>query len=252
MKYEFTPGPFTRILKKAENDPLNEYFLIVEEINRGNAPAIFGEIFQLLDRKDRDGGWPEEEIGESEYGITNYEVAIEVYEDLDHPVRIPSNLSVIATMNTADQNVFTLDTAFQRRWDMRHIKNDILLAEHAKEKIEGTEITWGAFAKVINDMVAEKSSELLSSEDKRLGAFFVKKAELSAERFSEKVLKYLWDDAFRMDKDAVFNLELNSLEKMIMEYQDAAEDRLRKVLREEVYEKMVLENSLLEGVITEE
>ena len=113
LKYVFTPGPFTKLLKKAQNDPGKDYYLVIEELNRGNAPAIFGEIFQLLDRKDEEE-YPAEEVGESEYGISNYEVAKEVYGDEKHQVRIPSNMFILATMNTADQNVFTLDTAFQR------------------------------------------------------------------------------------------------------------------------------------------
>ena len=113
ITYDFTPGPFTRVLKKAINDPGKHYYLVIEEINRGNAPAIFGEIFQLLDR---------ESDGTSSYKITNYNIASEVFGNKETPVFIPSNLSILATMNTADQNVFTLDTAFQRRWDMKMIE----------------------------------------------------------------------------------------------------------------------------------
>ena len=123
VTYEFTPGPFTNILKEAYNNPSKSYVLIIEEINRGNAPAIFGDVFQLLDRtvktKVMDGvSYPR---GTSEYGITNENIAKAVYDDGKHKVRIPSNLSILGTMNTSDQNVFTLDTAFQRRWNMRLI-----------------------------------------------------------------------------------------------------------------------------------
>lgn len=126
VTYKFTPGPFTNILKDAFNNPTEEYVLVIEEINRGNAPAIFGEVFQLLDRKVEisdinDDGLP---IGTSEYGITNANMARIIYDDPTHKVRIPSNLSIIGTMNTSDQNVFTLDTAFQRRWNMRLIENN--------------------------------------------------------------------------------------------------------------------------------
>lgn len=158
LKYVFTPGPFTKMLKKAENDSDNYYYLVIEELNRGNAPAIFGEIFQLLDRKDKDE-FPAEEVGESEYGISNYEVAKEVYDDEKHPVRIPSNMYILATMNTADQNVFTLDTAFQRRWNMRQIENNFEKSYHSKDIIAGTKVSWGAFATVINDMVIDISDK---------------------------------------------------------------------------------------------
>ncbi len=238
LKYVFTPGPFTKMLKKAWDDPWNDYYLIVEEINRGNAPAIFGEIFQLLDRKTGDR-YPKEEIGESEYGISNYDIASIVYGHSDHEVRIPSNMYVLATMNTADQNVFTLDTAFQRRWKMQSIKNDIGKAKHAKAKIEGTEIGWGAFATVINDIVIDYSQDMASTEDKRLGAYFVKLNELTKNEFPEKVLKYLWDDAFKLNKEAVFNDKVRSLEEVIETYETTSEDRLKAVLRMEVYQKMI-------------
>jgi hypothetical protein len=238
LKYVFTAGPFTKMLKKAENDPGNYYYLVIEELNRGNAPAIFGEIFQLLDRKDGDE-FPIEEVGESEYGISNYEVAKEVYKDEEHPVRIPSNMYILATMNTADQNVFTLDTAFQRRWNMRQIENRFDKSEHSKDIIVGTKVNWGAFATVINDMVIDINVEMASSEDKRLGTYFAKKKELEENRFPEKVLKYLWDDAFKMDKTAIFNENCKSLEDVVITYETATTDKLAAVLRLSVYEKML-------------
>lgn len=238
LKYVFTPGPFTKMLKKAENDPDNYYYLVIEELNRGNAPAIFGEIFQLLDRKDEDE-FPAEEMGESEYGISNYEVAKEVYEDEKHPVRIPSNMYILATMNTADQNVFTLDTAFQRRWNMRQIENNFEKSSHSKDIIAGTKVNWGAFATVINDMVIDINVDMASSEDKRLGTYFAKKKELEVSRFPEKVLKYLWDDAFKMDKTAIFNENCKSLEDVVVTYETATTDKLAAVLRLSVYEKMI-------------
>ena len=238
LKYIFTPGPFTKMLKKAENDPENYYYLVIEELNRGNAPAIFGEIFQLLDRKDEDE-FPAEEVGESEYGISNYEVAKEVYKDEKHPIRIPSNMYILATMNTADQNVFTLDTAFQRRWNMRQIENNFEKSSHSKDIIAGTKVSWGAFATVINDMVIDINVDMASSEDKRLGTYFAKKKELEVSRFPEKVLKYLWDDAFKMDKIAIFNENCKSLEDVVVTYETATTDKLAAVLRLSVYEKML-------------
>lgn len=238
LKYIFAPGPFTKMLKKAENNPDNYYYLVIEELNRGNAPAIFGEIFQLLDRKDEDE-FPAEEVGESEYGISNYEVAKEVYENEKHPVRIPSNMYILATMNTSDQNVFTLDTAFQRRWNMRQIENNFEKSSHSKDIIAGTKVSWGAFATVINDMVIDINVDMASSEDKRLGTYFAKKKELEVSRFPEKVLKYLWDDAFKMDKTAIFNENCRSLEDVVVTYETATTDKLAAVLRLSVYEKMI-------------
>ena len=240
LKYEFTAGPFTTLLAKAWNNPGKEYYLVIEEINRGNAPAIFGEIFQLLDRKTEDSHrYDQSEYGESEYPITNSDIATAVFGDPEEKIRIPSNMWILATMNTADQNVFTLDTAFQRRWKLHHMKNDVMSAGHSKTKIEGSEIEWGTFASVINEMVTDYSLEMMSSEDKRLGAYFVKKNELSEEEFPEKVLKYLWDDAFKMKKDAVFDDKFKSLETVIEAYELSEPDKLKAVLRLEVYQKML-------------
>ena len=238
LKYVFTPGPFTKLLKKAFDDPGNMYYLIIEELNRGNAPAIFGEIFQLLDRKD-DDKYPKDVVGESEYSIVNYDVATVVFEDADIPVRLPSNLTILATMNTSDQNVFTLDTAFQRRWDMKHITNRVDLAKHAKAVIEGTKVDWGTFADVINEHVLIANEGRASSEDKRLGAYFATEKELQPERFSEKVLKYLWDDAFRMDREYIFADEMNSLDTVISTFEKSDGDKLAHVLRANIYAEML-------------
>ncbi|MCM1086660.1 MAG: AAA family ATPase [Muribaculaceae bacterium] len=238
LKYVFSPGPFTKMLKKAENDPDNYYYLVIEELNRGNAPAIFGETFQLLDRKDEDE-FPKEEIGESEYSISNYEVAKEVYGKEDHSVRIPSNMYILATMNTADQNVFAMDTAFQRRWNMKRIENKFDESEHSKDIIAGTKVNWGAFATVINDMIIEINIDMINTEDKRLGIYFAKKKELEVNIFPEKVLKYLWDDAFKMDRTAIFNENCKSLDDVIAAYKDSQSDKLEAVLKAGVYEKML-------------
>lgn len=261
VSYKFTPGPFTNILRDAYLNPADEYILIIEEINRGNAPAIFGEVFQLLDRKvemeENDDGYP---VGSSEYGISNPNIAKIVYGDSTHKVRIPSNLSIIGTMNTSDQNVFTLDTAFQRRWDMRLIENDFSYVDPklADAEILDTTVSWREFCTAVNEIVVGNSARMTSSEDKRLGAYFVHLRDLkfnpnmgdlkegrydqlrkkeseesltSSEtvelttirdalkqnrKFPEKVIKYLWDDAFKFNREVIFEItEYQSLEQVI-------------------------------------
>lgn len=262
VSYKFTPGPFTNILREAYNNPGKEYILIIEEINRGNAPAIFGEVFQLLDRKVEirdidDDGYP---IGTSEYGITNMNIAEEMYgkDRKTEKVRIPSNLSIIGTMNTSDQNVFTLDTAFQRRWDMRLIENDFSNVDPtlADAEILDTMVTWRNFCVEINKIVVGNSARMTSAEDKRLGAYFVHLRDLKFNdamgdlkvydalrkkesngtltddektqiaiirdairqnrKFPEKVIKYLWDDAFKFNREVIFEVtEYQSLEQVI-------------------------------------
>ncbi|MDE6748101.1 MAG: AAA family ATPase [Lachnospiraceae bacterium] len=234
LRYVFEPGPFTKMLKKAHDDPDNRYFLVIEEINRGNAPAIFGDIFQLLDRNDD---------GSGKYHISNYDMAKVVYgeEHEDEIIKMPANLTLLATMNTSDQNVFTLDTAFQRRWEMHLIKNDVYKADHADKKIGGSEISWGRFADITNMEIIRFGEETGSSEDKRLGAYFARLNELSRDKFPEKVLKYLWDDAFKMDRYTYFNegiLSVDGIIDVFMESQSEV-DVLKRVLKLGVYQKML-------------
>ncbi len=223
VQYEFMPGPFTKLLKRAYEDPDNMYYLVIEEINRGNAPAIFGEVFQLLDRStEEEGDYPP---GTSEYAITNANIAGAVYGEEGHEVRIPSNVTIIGTMNTSDQNVFALDTAFQRRFAMRLIPNSFENHPFAEECILDTTVSWKMFGKAINEEILRKN-QVTSSEDKRLGAYFIEGADLvwhmeedtepgfspawilarhKNVRFGEKVLKYLWDDVFHYDRQEIFD-----------------------------------------------
>lgn len=281
VSYKFTPGPFTSILREAYNHPGTEYILIIEEINRGNAPAIFGEVFQLLDRKVEirdvdDDGYP---IGTSEYGITNTNIAEEMYgkDRKNDKIRIPSNLSIIGTMNTSDQNVFTLDTAFQRRWDMRLIENDFANVDPilADAEILDTTVTWRNFCVEINKIVVGNSARMTSAEDKRLGAYFVhlrdlkfnpdmgdlkeydslrkkeSKGLLTADektlianireamrqnrKFPEKVIKYLWDDAFKFNREVIFETtEYQSLEQVIRAFMYAKGIERFKVFKDNV------------------
>ncbi len=244
IRYEFTAGPFTRILSDAYNHPTKKYCLIVEEINRGNAPAIFGDIFQLLDR---------DENGSGAYEITNADVAAKVYihGQAIKKIKLPSNLFIFATMNTSDQNVFTLDTAFQRRWNMRMVENDVFKSKIAKKLILDTKIEWAKFADTINSLIITKNVGMTSSEDKRLGAYFVTEMDLHFfttddgitqeeaddrnHNFPEKVLKYLWDDAFKFTRDEVFKSEYDSLEKLIKAFETAQGNKRFNVFADDIF-----------------
>lgn len=248
VTYDFTPGPFTRILKKAYRDPEHKYSLVIEEINRGNAAAIFGDIFQLLDRKID---------GESEYRITNKDIARVVYGDkyVDKKIYIPSNMSIICTMNTSDQNVFTLDTAFQRRWIMRLVSNSF---EGDTSGIGNVEIldaglTWEQFCEAINSEILDKSQSLSSSEDKRLGTHFVRaedlkydpnenssdlkikiKAQHQNRLFAEKVIKYLWDDVYKYDRTSLFDSDYKSLEQVINDFIKSTHIERFKIFKQDI------------------
>lgn len=283
VSYEFKPGPFTKIMSEAYQNPQTEYILVIEEINRGNAPAIFGEVFQLLDRKVTvtdlgNDGYP---VGTSEYPVSNQDIAREMYgeEGKGNQVRIPSNLSIIGTMNTSDQNVFTLDTAFQRRWEMHLVENDFDNASpvFADAEILDTKVTWRNFCTEINRIIVSGAVGMTASEDKRLGVYFVHPKDLvfdekmgnlkSGEydnlrrkerentldaadkkrlseireamkqnrKFPEKVMKYLWDDAFKFNREAVFETtDYPSLEQMIHAFLYAQGTARFGVLKENV------------------
>ena len=153
---------------------------------------------------------------------SNENIAKIVYgkNNTDKPIKIPSNLWIIATMNTSDQNVFTLDTAFQRRFTMRLIENSFKNAakEFKELPILDTTITWENFCTTINSVITESGDNTSSMEDKRLGVYFLTENELkNKELFAYKVLKYLWDDVFKFDKGA-FNSNFKTLEAIIVHF----------------------------------
>ncbi|GAA9301314.1 hypothetical protein HpHA238_02740 [Helicobacter pylori] len=220
VSYKFNPGPFTNILKKAYHNPQTKHVLVIDEINRGNAPTIFGEIFQLLDRLKHDkNGFKK---GSSEYAINNMDIANIVHNDKNASIRIPSNLWIIATMNTSDQNVFTLDTAFQRRFSMQLIENSFenVDDDFKNMKILDTDITWQKFCTTINEKIAQNNEGLSSMEDKRFGVYFVNIDDLkSKENFAHKVIKYLWDDVFKFDRNIIFDTtKFNTLEAIVKNF----------------------------------
>lgn len=204
ITYQFRPGPFTRALIEALTHSDKHVYLIIEEINRAPAAAVFGELFQLLDRKD----------GASKYGIDaadpdmlayiNAALEAEGIPSVDK-LTIPSNLSLLATMNSSDQAVMPLDTAFKRRWSFRYIKIDFNNEDVSDQTFRlltsqgPVNISWRDFAdKVINDHL----KELNVPEDRLLGPFFLSETELSDECSAQdalcgKLFVYLWDDVLR-------------------------------------------------------
>ena len=249
IRYEFTPGPFTQIIKRAYLNPNEHFYLVIEEINRGNAAAIFGDTFQLLDRlkageTDSLGNDPANASvntfteGWSQYFVQNDDVnayirgnenSIQIGNILfnsNTAIRLPPNLSILATMNTSDQNVFTLDNAFQRRFDMEVVRNEFDLNQSAvnvqyEAEIDDTGIKWGQFWGWINAKITATLKGLSSTEDKRLGVWFVSNIDGKIEEkiFAEKVLKYLWDDVFKFKRPQVFAEGIDTLEKLINSFE---------------------------------
>ena len=172
-----------------------------------------------------------------------------MYKDKLCPITLPPNLTIVATMNTSDQNVFTMDTAFQRRWQMEHIPNKFdFKTAHVNKHLPKSEISWGAFAQIVNKKMHTANLGFGGTEDKSLGVYFATDNDLDdAERFAEKVLKYLWDDAFKLGRKELFNDCSQGLSAVIEAYEDAAkakiekqsaEDPLKKVLVPAVYDEM--------------
>ena len=245
VTYEFTPGPFTQIIKRAYLNPNEHFYLVIEEINRGNAAAIFGDTFQLLDRlkageTDSLGNDPANAAvntfteGWSQYFVQNDDVnayirgtenSIQIGKirfDSNTAIRLPPNLSILATMNTSDQNVFTLDNAFQRRFDMELVRNEFDLTKPAvktqyEAEIDDTGIKWGQFWGWINAKITATLKGLSSTEDKRLGVWFVSNVGgiIDDKVFAEKVLKFLWDDVFKFKRPQIFADGIDTLEKLI-------------------------------------
>ncbi|MDA8724087.1 AAA family ATPase [Alphaproteobacteria bacterium] len=218
VSYRFEAGPLVNALKDAYANPTTNVVLLIEEINRGNAPAIFGEMFQLLDR-DKDGS--------SKYSITVSESlqkclgepSGELYSD---PIRFPSNLFIIATMNAGDQGVFALDTAFKRRWHFRYMPIDFD-AHRGNEgftdfkiRLADKKYSWAVFAKTVNEVLV---LEVQVPEDRLLGPFFLSPTELDAEDLTEavaeKVLPYLWEDVLRYDdRTLLFDSNISSFAQL--------------------------------------
>jgi 5-methylcytosine-specific restriction endonuclease McrBC GTP-binding regulatory subunit McrB len=210
VRYEFIPGPFTLALAKAIECKGEKVALVIEEINRGNAASIFGDLFQLLDRDAN---------GTSVYELTNVQIAQYLQRrfstyTLDY-IKIPANLSIFATMNTGDQNVFTLDTAFKRRWNFEKLSNKFNNGDaHRGRCIPGmSNVTWENFVTAINEHMIKEGA--FDSEDKQLGKYFITYTQLVAlgenddvktRKFAYKVLEYLWNDVAKFDRERWFNI----------------------------------------------
>lgn len=234
VKQAFLKAYLSAWKKYAEGDEsgIAPQFLVIEEINRGNCAQIFGDLFQLLDRQDNGfSSYPIEadadlqrEIAEAfkaekDYMLTkelNLQGVVKDYvgnlaEDIKSGkiLLLPSNFYIWATMNTSDQSLFPIDSAFKRRWDWHYVK----IADAKKDyKIKcGDEVCdWWTFVQAVNEKIAEETS----SDDKKLGYFFCKPQNegepIGVERFVCKVLFYLWNDVFKDGNTTDFNVSDNS------------------------------------------
>lgn len=226
ITYKYVPGPFMKILISALKNPSENYLLIIEEINRANTAAVFGDFFQLLDRTN----------GESEYSIyTSEDMKVYLKQELgsleDEKVNyiteklgaeferiiLPKNFYIWATMNSSDQGIMPLDTAFKRRWEFEYLGINAAVNEnqeefnHYKFRINSTEtVRWNDFRMKLNEKLCK-----YIPEDKLIGPYFISKSILDnsstiegidklTETIGNKLLMYLFEDAAKTFKSELF------------------------------------------------
>lgn len=193
ITYELVPQAFTNAYVKAWQNPDDPVFLVIEEINRGNCAQIFGDLFQLLDR---------DMYGKSEYPIVadadlkNYLLKEDVLgRDNDGiangEISLPANLHILATMNTSDQSLFPMDSAFKRRWEWKYVPIDYKNEESEKFTINvaGRVYSWHEFLQKVNSEIYR----VTQSEDKQMGNFFIRHS-VGEDEFKDKVMFYLWSE----------------------------------------------------------
>lgn len=192
LGYSFVPQVFTKAYIRAYNSKKDNtlsnaeknVYLIIEEINRGNCAQIFGDLFQLLDRKDGVSEFPV--IPDTE--LVNY---LNKQGIPGNTLRLPENLHILATMNTSDQSLFPMDSAFKRRWEMEYIPID-LKKDKAKDfvfEVDDEYYSWVGFLEKVNPLIRKATD----SEDKQMGEFFIK-GDVNEDEFKNKVMFYLWND----------------------------------------------------------
>ncbi|MGD1713915.1 restriction endonuclease [Dapis sp. BLCC M172] len=247
--YKFYPGHFIQVLGLAYKyliDGSNQnVLLVIDELNRGNAAAIFGPIFQLLDREV--DNWSTYDVNLSELEIVallramgydaqttdkkiqvddsafnvfynntkrdlkmNNQDGLRVLENLKtQRISIPRNLSIIATINTSDESIYYLDSAFKRRWDWEYVDVPGYGNEKTKDiAIEGREEKWLDFVNKLNDFIKVNHQVIRRIEDKQIGVWFLKCENnlVTKESIENKLMFYLWDSVFPRDRRPLENL----------------------------------------------
>lgn len=219
IEFEFKPGPLTKALERCFLAEKENVYLVVEEMNRSDFAAIMGDTFQLLDRVD---DFARDDHGWSQYPVVNklvYDYLVSKKPILAstlplNKIKFPSNFNILGTMNTADQNVFVLDTAFRRRFRNIYLKIDFsdavdpgsylyLLDNTAKTNVFGGLHTWTQFAERVNEIIDEINADTYTiPEDKKLAPYFITLDDVaSPQSFCDKVMYYLKSDVFMYVED---------------------------------------------------
>lgn len=243
LTFTFKEGPFTRALIEAYKDLSKDVYLIIEELSRGNAAAIFGDLFQLLDRNEH---------FESRYSINNKEIADRLTTEIGDNIKLPSNFNILCTVNTTDQNVFPLDTAFKRRFEWEYVSTKPIIQEETNEtdynknnpiiflfkQDELIKSNWLTFYMGLNRFIINK---MRKNEDRQVGQFFLEfkdnliknslfddaevqqKTKLRINKIiKNKLLLYLWQDVQGCysinSNNSLFNNNIKSFEELYDKY----------------------------------
>lgn len=276
ITYRYIPGPFMKQLVESYKNPNHNFCLIIEEINRAKADRVFGNIFQLLDRDSARNSEYHIAVSADQETYLREELGVDYSETLEKLLNeglyIPNNLYIWATMNSADQGVYPMDSAFKRRWHFEHIgldQNEDEFGEEGKtyglayqqeseaEGIENKIIPWNDFRRIINENLLGNKV----SEDRLLAPFFIKENnfqlkeddffELDGEVFKNKILMYLFDDVLRHKKKTIlFDENIESFSQL----KEACEDG-KAIFHSTVIEKLDIKEIIKEPkaeIISEE
>ena len=260
--YKFYPGHFLQILGKAYSGLIGKddkhYLLVIDELNRGNASAIFGSIFQLLDRESNNWSSYEVDLSDLELmalfqtmgykaNLSSGDHTIQIKkgnsntdffdffekqssdleasgnEDGSHltkllangKISIPPNLSILATINTSDESIYYLDSAFKRRWDWEYVESpgvhssppdslrNVILINHSGNDDENKEeLQWSRCIRGMNYFICSNSQSIRRIEDKQIGWWFIKpeNEKIMSQQIRDKLMFYLWDSVFAKDR----------------------------------------------------
>lgn len=266
--FVFKEGPFTQALMEAYADSSKEVFLILEELSRGNVAAIFGDIFQLLDRDSH---------FVSRYPIRNKNIADKIPVLTTEEVRLPSNFNIICTVNMNDQSVFPMDTAFKRRFDWEYISTDPVVNKLTgvrdshlnnprlniaidNDRTHDLITTWQSFYMALNQFITDKERGMGKREDKQVGQFFIDfdnslitdshsttpavmiaATERINRMIKNKLLMYLWQDVQGVN---AMQSSISLFHKSIRSY----DDLFRKYGEDKVFSDEFINNFLIPGL----
>ncbi|WBL15116.1 AAA family ATPase [Sutcliffiella sp. NC1] len=243
IDYQFIPGPFINVLINAVRNTGTKYTILIEELNRANAPSVFGDIFQLLDRKVD---------GSSQYKIQPNEDLMRYLmslEDINHHfidgLFIPSNMNIVATMNSADQGVFVLDSAFKRRWKFKYMSiiESGFVHENSLITYAGEEFKWSYLLSSINT----KLKVLGINEDRLIGQYFITPEEIDdSSSLASKLLIYLWDDVVRYKRQEFFKSDVRTYSELVTGFTTGEDVMNIREYLEELVERNEAERNMME------